>query len=74
MLTHNDQALVEEVAREFVERHGSKAVSVLQDNAELSEGIADALSVRSWLDIADAAKHLLGRIGRWAWLLALCPT
>jgi hypothetical protein len=66
VLTHDDQALIEEVAREFVERHGSDAVDVLRENAEIADGIADELSVRSWLDITDAAKCLLGRSGAGA--------
>jgi hypothetical protein len=74
MLTHDDQALVEEVAREFVDRHGFEAVAVLRENAEIAEGIGDERAAKSWLDIADAAKYLLGQIGRWGWLLALCPT
>jgi hypothetical protein len=64
MLTHDDQALVEEVAREFVERHGPKAVAVFGEKAESADGIADELAAKTWRDIADAAKRLLRQIGR----------
>jgi hypothetical protein len=59
-----DQALVDEVAREFIERNGSEAVAVLRQHAEISDGLADKHSAKAWQDIADAAKRLLGRIGR----------
>ena len=74
ILTHCDQALVEKVAREFVERNGSKAVEVLRERAEIADGLADERSAEAWLDIANAAKRLLGQIGPWAWVLAFCPT
>jgi hypothetical protein len=60
MPTHDDQALIEEVACEFVERCGSKAVEVLREHAAIADGLADERSAKTWLDIADAAKRLLG--------------
>jgi hypothetical protein len=60
MLTRNDQALVEKVAREFVEKHGSQAVAVLRENAEQAAAIDDELAAKAWRDIADAAERISG--------------
>ena len=55
----DDRELVEHVARQFVQRHGSGAVEVLREHADCCVG--DNVSAEAWLDIADAAERLLDR-------------
>ena len=53
-----DRELVEQVAREYVERHGQDAVSILRERANIAEELGDSLSADAWRDIADAAERL----------------
>lgn len=55
----DDEDFVEQVAREYVERHGPDAVSVLRERADMAEEVGDLLSAEAWRDIADAAERLL---------------
>jgi hypothetical protein len=55
---NDDQELVEQVAREFVERHGADAVDVLREYADQAATEGDDLSVQAWRDITDAAERV----------------
>jgi hypothetical protein len=50
---------VEQIAREFVDRHGATAVAELLERAELADAIGDGLSARAWRDIAEAADRII---------------
>jgi hypothetical protein len=52
--------LVERVAREFLDRHGSDAPLILREHAEIADGLGDRLSAEAWRDIADAVERLIG--------------
>jgi hypothetical protein len=60
----SDRKLVERVAREFIDRHGSDALLIIREYAEISDGIQDELSCKAWRDIADAVERLLCRTNR----------
>jgi hypothetical protein len=55
----SDNSNVEQVAREYVQRHGPDSPSILRDFAELSDAIEDIISAEAWRDIADAAERIL---------------
>jgi hypothetical protein len=50
---------VEQVAREYVRRHGPDSVPILRERADLSDEVGDLLSAEAWRDIADAAERIL---------------
>jgi hypothetical protein len=54
---------VEQIAHEYVQRHGVDSPSVLRDYAELADMIGDILSAETWRDIADAAERILRSAG-----------
>ena len=57
-MTGND---VEQVAAEFIDRHGSDAPRILREMAEIADGLGDLLGAEAWRDIADAAAERLLR-------------
>ena len=57
----DDEKLVEQVARDIVDEHGSDAVPILRERAEAAEIGSDELAAQTWRDIADAAERLLGK-------------
>lgn len=59
----DDNDLVEQVAREYVQRHGPDSLGILRDLAEVADQIADYISAEAWRDIADAAERILGESG-----------
>ena len=54
----DDENLVEQVARDIVDEHGSDAVPILRERAEAAES-SDERAAKTWRDIADAAERLL---------------
>ena len=56
----DDADEVEQVAREFLDRLGRRAIADLREAAEIAAANGDELSARAWADIADAAERLLG--------------
>ena len=54
----DDNDLVEQVAREYVQRHGTDSLDVLRDLAEVADQIDDYASAEAWRDIADAAERI----------------
>jgi hypothetical protein len=50
---------VEQVAREYVRRHGADSVPILRERADLADELADDASAKAWRDIADAAERIL---------------
>ena len=54
----DDGETVEQVAREYVRRHGAESVSILTERADLADEIGDNLA-ESWRDIAYAAAQIL---------------
>ena len=55
----SDDDDVEQVAHEYVQRHGIDSPSILRDYAEVADTIGDILSAETWRDIADAAERIL---------------
>ena len=55
----SDDDNVEQVAHEYVQRHGVDSPSILRDYAEVADSIGDRLSAETWRDIADAAERIL---------------
>jgi hypothetical protein len=55
----SDDDDVEQVAHEYVQRHGLDSPSILRDYAEVADTIGDILSAETWRDIADAAERIL---------------
>jgi hypothetical protein len=55
----SDDDDVEQVAHEYVQRHGLDSPSILRDYAEVADTIGDILSAEPWRDIADAAERIL---------------
>lgn len=55
----DDQAVVQQVAREHIERFGRKAPDYLRERAEQAELIGDQLSADAWREIAEAAERML---------------
>ena len=54
----DDAHLVEEVARDFVYRHGRMAVSILLERAAADAETGDQPSAQAWLDLAEAAVRI----------------
>ena len=50
---------VAQAAREAIDHHGDRAVSILRERAEVADHLGDELSARAWRDIADAAERML---------------
>jgi len=57
----DDASEVERVAAEYVARHGLRALTDLQERAEMAAETGDRLSADAWTDIAEAAARLLKR-------------
>src|SRR4051794_21585915 len=55
----SDDALVWQVAQEYVARRGAECITSLMESAEIAEAIGDELSARAWRDIAEAAERLI---------------
>ena len=55
----SDDDDVEQVAREYLQRHGLDSPSILRDYAEVADAIGDILSAEAWRDIADTAELIL---------------
>jgi hypothetical protein len=55
----SDDDDVEQVAHEYVQRHGLDSLSILRDYAEVADSIGDILSAEAWRDIADTAERIL---------------
>jgi hypothetical protein len=55
----DDDDLVEQVAREYVERHGRDSLPILRERAEIADEFGDVVSAEAWRDIADAAERML---------------
>lgn len=55
----DDEKLVEKVAREVVDQHGTDALEILRERAEAADICGDALAAETWRDIADAAERML---------------
>jgi hypothetical protein len=55
----DDADLVEQVAREYVQRHGSDSIAILREPADAAEEMGDVLSAKAWREIADAAERML---------------
>ena len=55
----DDGETVEQVAREYVRRHGAESVSILTERADLADEIGDNLAAESLRDIANAAARIL---------------
>lgn len=51
---------VEEVAREWLGRHGNAAVDKLVERAECAEAVGDRLSADIWREIAEAGERIAG--------------
>jgi hypothetical protein len=54
-----DDDLVEQLAREYVQRHGSDSLAMLRERADAADAMSDVLSAKAWRDIADAAERIL---------------
>jgi hypothetical protein len=59
MSDDDDDDLVEQVAREYVQRHGRDSLAILRERAELADEMGDVVSAEAWRDIADAAERML---------------
>jgi hypothetical protein len=46
-------------AAEFIERHGSAGLAILEERAETAERLGHQLAARTWRTMADAAARLL---------------
>ncbi len=57
----DDDDDIEQVAREYVERHGADSVLILRERADAADAVGDLLSAEAWRDIADAAERILMR-------------
>jgi hypothetical protein len=55
-----DKADIDETARQYLRAHGRAAVALLIELAEIDAAAGDELSARTWRDIAEAAKRILG--------------
>jgi len=51
--------IIEQAAREIIERHGSDAVPIIRERAENATDLADEIAAKEWRDIADAAERIL---------------
>ena len=59
MSDDDDDNLVEQVAREYVQRHGSDSLAILRERADAADAMGDVFSAEAWRDIADAAERML---------------
>ena len=59
----DDEKLVEQVAREIVDEHGTDAVEILRERAEAAGLLGDELAAETWRDIATAAERMLRESG-----------
>ena len=55
----DDDDLVEQVAREYVQRHGRDSLPILRERADMAEELGDVFSAEAWREIADAAERML---------------
>ena len=54
---------VEEVAREYVQRHGPDSVPILRERADYADELGDQESAKTWREIADTAERMLRGFG-----------
>jgi hypothetical protein len=59
----DDEKLVEKVAREIVDQHGTDALEILRERADAADLCSDELAAETWRDIADAAERMLRESG-----------
>ena len=59
----DDEKLVEKVAREIVDQHGTDAMEILRERVEAADTCGDELAAETWRDIADAAERILRQSG-----------
>ena len=57
-----DEADVREVAQQYIERHGARAVALLRDRERDARDEGDLLSEEAWRDIADEAERIIRRL------------
>jgi len=55
----DDQNMVDQVARQFIDQHGKSAPDILRQHADIAATQGNGLSTQAWLDIAEAAERLL---------------
>lgn len=55
----DDDDFLDHVAREYVERHGPDAVSILRERADMADELGDRESAEAWRDIAETAESIL---------------
>ncbi len=55
-----DDSFIDDMAREFVAKHGLHSVPLLRERAEIAAAAGDHLSAQAWQDIAAAAAQLTG--------------
>lgn len=63
MEDENEEKLVEKVAREVVDQHGTDAMEILRERAAAADLCGDELAAETWRDIADAAERILRERG-----------
>jgi hypothetical protein len=61
MPSENDRTIVEQAAREVLDRHGREAVPILRERAEIADELDDEVAATAWRDIADAAAQIYDR-------------
>ena len=54
-----DGDAVEQVAQDYVRRHGADSLPILRERADLADEVGDYASADAWRDIADAAERIL---------------
>jgi len=59
-LMEDDEKLVEKVAREIVDQHGTDAVQILCERADPAELDGDKLAAETWREIAEVANAFGG--------------
>ncbi len=60
MSDNEDRDMVEQAARDYVERYGPDSVAILRERADMADELRDIMSAEAWRDIADAAERILG--------------
>ena len=58
MPSESNRTIVEQAAREALDRHGHDAVPILRERAEIADGLDGELAAKAWRDIADAAERI----------------
>jgi hypothetical protein len=53
----DDDNLVDRVAGEIIERHGSDVVPILRERAEMAAEVGDELAAETWRVIVDATER-----------------